>query len=131
MMAMVRPKSQDDDADNGGLRQAYRLDKIAIAIIGVVLTFMFGQMWTLTLKLNDLEIRQAETRGQVQQIVGSMNNLVEKGSQTAQRTEVLVQQLLDRTQRYEEFMAKGRRFTADDGDKLERRIERLEQQKNP
>lgn len=128
MMAIVR-RDSDQDGDNGALKRAYRLDKIAIAIIGLVITFMFGQLWTLTVKLTDLEIRQAEVKGQVGAMISSMNSLVDKGSQTAQRTEVLVQQLMDRTQRYEDFMNKGRRFTADDGDKLERRIERLEQQK--
>lgn len=130
MMMMAR-RDADQDDDNGALRQAYRLDKIAIAIIGLVITFMFGQLWTLTVKLTDLEIRQAEMKGQVGSMINAMSSLVDKGSQTAQRTEVLVQQLLERTQRYEDFMSKGRRFTADDGDKLERRIERLEQQKNP
>ena len=131
MMTMLRPRPQEDGDDNGTLKRAYRLDKIAIAIIGLVITFMFGQLWTLTIKLTDLEIRQSEIKGQVSTMMQSISNLVDKGSQTAQRTEVLVQQLMDRTQRYEDFMNKGRRFTADDGDKLERRIERLEQRKNP
>lgn len=121
---MTRTESEVDVQQT--LNSAFRLDKIALTIIGFVLTFLFGQMWTLTGKLNELDVRQAETRGQITAMSASINNLVERGSQTAQRTEVLVQQLMDRTQRYEDFMAKGRRFTADDGDKLERRIERLE-----
>lgn len=128
-MAITRTESAVGD-NQQSLNSAFRLDKIALTIIGFVLTFLFGQMWTLSAKINELDVRQAETRGQLTALSASINNLVERGSQTAQRTEVLVQQLMDRTQRYEDFMAKGRRFTADDGDKLEKRIERLEQQKS-
>ena len=120
-----------DDDEKEVLLKSYKLDKFASIIMGVVITFIFGQLWVFKddfkNKTQELELRQAEMRGQMSMLLGQIQTLMDKGSLTAQRTEVLVQSMTDRLQKYEQFMNAGRRFTADDGDKLEKRIDRLEQ----
>lgn len=130
-MSTAREKALEEDAEADVLRRNYRLDKIASIIMGVVITFIFSQLWLIKdefgKRSQDIELRQAEIRGQMSMLMGQMQTLIDKGSQTAQRTEVIVQQLAERMQKYDAFISQGRRFTADDGDKLEKRIERLEQ----
>jgi hypothetical protein len=130
-------KSQNIDDDDDDVRQdrvvrenpilrTYPLDKIAISIIGAVLLFMFTQLWSIASKINSLELANAELKGQVTQLLPHITQFVEKGSLTAQRTEIMVANLVERINKFEDFMSKGRRFTAEDGDRLEKRIERLE-----
>jgi hypothetical protein len=130
-------KSQNIDDDDDDVRQdrvvrenpilrTYPLDKIAISIIGAVLLFMFTQLWTISARISSLEVIQAELKGQLVFLLGNIATFTEKGSQTAQRTEIMVANLVERINKFEDFMNKGRRFTAEDGDRLEKRIERLE-----
>ena len=130
-------KSQNIDDDDDDVRQdrvvrenpilrTYPLDKIAISIIGAVLLFMFTQLWTISARISSLEVIQAELKGQLVFLLGNITTFTEKGSQTAQRTEIMVANLVERINKFEDFMSKGRRFTAEDGDRLEKRIERLE-----
>lgn len=133
---MVRSKIVEDEEDNfetASERKFSRLaivDKIAMACIAAILSFILTQIWAVKNEFAEitksLEIRYAEIVGEQKQIVETLKMLVTNGSHSAQRTEVLVQGLESRMTRFEEFMNKGRRFTADDGDKLEKRIGNLE-----
>ncbi len=110
------------------------IDKVAMACIAAILSFIVTQLWVVKTDFGEitkkLEIQYAEMLGEHKQIAETLKLLVANGSQSAQRTEVLVQGLETRMTRFEEFMNKGRRFTADDGDKLEKRVERLEERTN-
>lgn len=104
------------------------LDKVAMTIIATILSFVIAQLWHINKEFGDvalnLELKFAGLQGEQKQILNALSNLVDNGSHSAQRTEVMVQALTDRMNRFEDFMSKGRRFTADDGDKLEKKVDK-------
>lgn len=127
-MIMTAAKTQDAESEDS-IRRAYNLDKIAISIIGLLLTFLVGTLWTMKNEISQLEITMAENRSELGQLTRNMAVLMYQGSRKAQLLEVVVENLAKRFERFDQFMSAGPRFTLEDGDELKRRIERLEAQK--
>jgi|MudIll2142460700_1097286.scaffolds.fasta_scaffold183243_2 seryl-tRNA(Sec) selenium transferase len=120
---------READNEHGHSDQAreLRLDKIAVAVVVSALTAFGGILWSLRSDVSQLELKNAELKGAQTTILSTLADIQSKGSATAQRTEILVMGLQDRFGKIEDFMSRGPRFTRDDGDRIEKRLEKIEQ----
>lgn len=103
-----------------------RLDKIALGVLTALMATMFSQLWVVHSNVTELEIKIAELKGVQSHISDMFKSIIEKGSPSAQRAEESIKGLKDRFQILEEWVTKGPILKREDGDRLERRVERLE-----
>lgn len=147
----VLPRQHTDDAPSGlSLRvrdavhaEATKLDErikdvdfisrhgvsIFVSVTGAMFSVMVllgTYIYGVESRVKNLEVMFAESRGVQQSILDQVRSISSGGSATAQRTEVVVTEMSTRLAKLEDFMARGPRFTAEDGARLERRLERLE-----
>lgn len=108
-------KTVDDERDNGTndvLRKNYKLDRFMSVMFGILIPFLFVQLWVFKddfqKRAQEIEVRQAEIRGQMAMLLGQVQALIDSGDQISKRTEGAIKDSFDR---------------------LERRIERMEQSK--
>ncbi len=88
---------------------------------------MFGAVWSTKSEPSQLEVKLAQVHGNAEAAASYLKDLMERGSSTAQRLEVIVKGIDERLAKLEDFASRGPRFTKDDGDRLERRVTLLEE----
>lgn len=111
-MIAQKMENDDNDSNNDVLKKNYKLDRFMSVMFGILIPFLFVQLWVFKddfqKRAQDIEVRQAEIRGQMAMLLGQVQSLIDSGDQISKRTESAIKDSFDR---------------------LERRIERMEQQK--
>ena len=110
---MVKNNEQEtEENSNDVLKKNYKLDRFMSVMFGILIPFLFVQLWVFKddfqKRAQDIEVRQAEIRGQMAMLLGQVQSLIDSGDQISKRTESAIKDSFDR---------------------LERRIERMEQSK--
>ncbi len=103
------------------------ISKILMSVLGTSLVIIYGALWEVNADIGEMNVKIAELKGAQATEMTIVRELMERGSRTAQRLEVLVESLEKRLITLEEFRAAGPRFTREDGNLLEKRLMALEE----